>query len=1350
MNYGTKSAIGVCLAFLLGLVALPAGPAAADNAGIAGAVRAGSVDNEYVIVVDNPNPEAALNGLSLKVVNRPRWITNIRIKPDGGPTLAPAASRSYTVRFDVAKDAGVQEIDSLHFEISASGALIDNPRPVMSVKIIPAKEPDDPQKPNAKGEKDSDPKNPVQPDKGAFPLLKLVKIDGPQSGLINSGFSSNKWYQVAYRPGQAGFSAKADYGDKRQPGFIAGVRFKNLPVEIVLGKPFELMAEVKQRGITKGYRQCYVSLPNKPERWDPIARFAALGISGPEHPYPIKGTRDLTVHCDSLPTSATRFAKGGPLVEKDDTVSIHIKMTPDRVEPPASPRGGCTVYHYNVAYDTNGKFDPRSSGPTGKTRFSFCKKTDERGYLLPYEKTPVDPTWGTVTIGCKFQSSILRLHYNAIHQGDPHLAAPPRYQWPPELMRPPRDQSGASAKPADDSGGGTGQGSGGQSGGQSGGGSGGQGPRTGGGSGKGSDRPEPIDKPLHPEHPDPGHAEVARLIGEWITNAKPPEAAVPGSDLHYNGKGKIVGRTSGGVIRASHDNASIDPEYLWANMRNLDSIDHCTLGEYVTAKLKKQSMASCKGRYGAVKNLKGMQLDKAEAEVRAAGFQYEVVTGSPAKKPQADGTVERQEPIHSQYMKKGQILKLTVHAPYAQSPAAKKAVKAAREALARCDFPLAQRRIIALHIGESKTSLLNDLAQRRAEYARIGQQIREAAELIRSAKYNPAIKKLGSAKGRAECSDQAREIEKLIKKAGLGQEKNRAKQARKALGSCELRTARQLINQLTPGRIKKRLQKKLAQFHQRIEIADSLHDQAMQKAGAKNYGDAEALLKQALDAAPCEANKNQIRKDLEKIKALEEKEKNLRTDIDKALMRCQYQEAGNLLERLGEGERKDKLKARLDKGLKKEREFLILIRRAENLSSGQNYQEALELLQQAKEVAVCIQHKNQADSRINAIQGEMPRTVPRLAGLSLEEASRLLNQEGLGYRQEPAGRPPSQNSAHKVKEAIPKAGSKVNPGAVITLKIYGKYRKLTPEEQVAATDCSKFQNAEAYWSKRRKRPWCRCKAGYEIDPATRQCISSRVIKQRDCDAVGQGQKAVWIEAKQKWQCRCPGDQHWWSDKKRCVICGREWPGTVPVWDAREQYNHCECPPGTEWGRAENRCRRKLTPQEFCNQLRPGSIAKGRTADGRINCVCPGGTVWDQFGDRCVKEMTPNQICAQEYPGSIAVGRNPDGTFQCDCPSGTQWNVNKTGCVRAQANPNNSDICARYMNEIRAIAMQNNALYGQMFQGSAGRNAACQLVINSERILNLMREAKNRGCNVQSVPPTSILNQARSLCNGARQ
>jgi beta-lactam-binding protein with PASTA domain len=165
--------------------------------------------------------------------------------------------------------------------------------------------------------------------------------------------------------------------------------------------------------------------------------------------------------------------------------------------------------------------------------------------------------------------------------------------------------------------------------------------------------------------------QVASLVREWLSVAEPPENAVPGVDFRYDELGrKIGGGGATGRVISSH--ATVDygsgassETRVWSALRTqLDSIDHCTLEEYVVARLEERSIEPCRGRYGAVRALDGVPLAAARAEVRAAGFEVALAPGSPAAALEEEGTIERQEPGASQYLKRGQTLTLVVHAPY--------------------------------------------------------------------------------------------------------------------------------------------------------------------------------------------------------------------------------------------------------------------------------------------------------------------------------------------------------------------------------------------------------------------------------------------------------------------------------------------------------------------------------------------------------------------------------------------------------------------------------------------------------------------------------------------------------------
>ncbi len=59
----------------------------------------------------------------------------------------------------------------------------------------------------------------------------------------------------------------------------------------------------------------------------------------------------------------------------------------------------------------------------------------------------------------------------------------------------------------------------------------------------------------------------------------------------------IVGQTPTGIITDRHDTGRFDPNFLWVNRRGLDSVNHCTMGEYVEARMNGGSTSHCHGRY---------------------------------------------------------------------------------------------------------------------------------------------------------------------------------------------------------------------------------------------------------------------------------------------------------------------------------------------------------------------------------------------------------------------------------------------------------------------------------------------------------------------------------------------------------------------------------------------------------------------------------------------------------------------------------------------------------------------------------------------------------------------------------
>ena len=94
------------------------------------------------------------------------------------------------------------------------------------------------------------------------PILKLVKIEGPKSGEITPGYDQH--YVISYNEGETGFRAESNY-TYFHPDWIAAMRVTKAPLEIILGKPFEMLFEIKKRTVYEPGEGCF----QKDHRIDP-------------------------------------------------------------------------------------------------------------------------------------------------------------------------------------------------------------------------------------------------------------------------------------------------------------------------------------------------------------------------------------------------------------------------------------------------------------------------------------------------------------------------------------------------------------------------------------------------------------------------------------------------------------------------------------------------------------------------------------------------------------------------------------------------------------------------------------------------------------------------------------------------------------------------------------------------------------------------------------------------------------------------------------------------------------------------------------------------------------------------
>ncbi|MCP4265077.1 MAG: PASTA domain-containing protein [Candidatus Brocadiaceae bacterium] len=173
-----------------------------------------------------------------------------------------------------------------------------------------------------------------------------------------------------------------------------------------------------------------------------------------------------------------------------------------------------------------------------------------------------------------------------------------------------------------------------------------------------------------PNSIDPNGPTVSGHIQTWRRIAEPPQNATEGADLHYNEWGLKIGRTATGIAGAidKPDEVGIrsSSEYLWSKRTTLDSVDHCTLEEYVMAKLQGNSIDHCKGRYKAPEkvstpSLVGLTMDEAEATLVTQGLTPKWTAGPPAPDKSQVGKVVSQDPESGGKVQPGSTVTVEVY-----------------------------------------------------------------------------------------------------------------------------------------------------------------------------------------------------------------------------------------------------------------------------------------------------------------------------------------------------------------------------------------------------------------------------------------------------------------------------------------------------------------------------------------------------------------------------------------------------------------------------------------------------------------------------------------------------------------
>jgi beta-lactam-binding protein with PASTA domain len=206
---------------------------------------------------------------------------------------------------------------------------------------------------------------------------------------------------------------------------------------------------------------------------------------------------------------------------------------------------------------------------------------------------------------------------------------------------------------------------------------------------------------------DPNDPNIAPLIREWLEIAEPVENA-GGANFRYDRWGRLVGSAAPGMgetrpgEQPPPDGGAGRPEaYAWERRAALDSIDNCTLEEYVVTILAGESTSHCMGRYPrtvAAPNVTGLPLADAVERLRRQGLEVSPRLLGAAPSPNAAGRVAAQRPAANERMARGATVELDLYGDYSE-PAVGipdltgRTMNEAQQALASAGLTLAPRLI---------------------------------------------------------------------------------------------------------------------------------------------------------------------------------------------------------------------------------------------------------------------------------------------------------------------------------------------------------------------------------------------------------------------------------------------------------------------------------------------------------------------------------------------------------------------------------------------------------------------------------------------------------------------------------
>ncbi|WP_346911705.1 hypothetical protein [uncultured Roseibium sp.] len=251
---------------------------------------------------------------------------------------------------------------------------------------------------------------------------------------------------------------------------------------------------------------------------------------------------------------------------------------------------------------------------------------------------------------------------------------------------------------------------------------------------------------------DPADQKTAGYIREWIEIAEPPQNVTEGARFHYTYRGNMVGTTAdGGIITSAHETGAFDPVFLWQNRRSLDSVNHCTMEDYVVARLAGQPVDHCRGRYKAEPTFDGDRINQAIAACRFKDAKALI---------EKIGTDKTRQPFRQRYDE-----------AFAHEEQTKALFAKADAAFRNCDFEDAQadlekaaRNTACERYAKQIDTAIAKVTAGAAREQKTKHLFSEADRLFKQGEFATALTRLAGARANTQCKRYISRIDEAIEK----------------------------------------------------------------------------------------------------------------------------------------------------------------------------------------------------------------------------------------------------------------------------------------------------------------------------------------------------------------------------------------------------------------------------------------------------------------------------------------------------------------------------------------------------------------------------------------------------------